>query len=102
MNKGQRLCTWDEICPGGGSAGQAHSTSQASSVLAGWIGGAKSTDQWVAFEPVRSNSMSTDWIQIGTRGGGNQLCEFLSDVGYNNYNSWGCQPYTGNLACCSG
>ena len=73
-----------------------YSTSD-SNVLAPWIGGPKTTDEWIAFEPVRSNSMNTDWIQIGSRSHGTDLCEFVSGLGYLNYNSWGCQPYTGYI-----
>ena len=98
--QGGRLCRWDEVCPGGSTPGQAYSTSQASDVLADWIGGAKFTDEWMAIEPVMSNSMNTEWIQIGARNFGTALCMFTSHLGYPNFNSWGCQTFTGYIACC--
>lgn len=97
-NKKQRLCSWDEICPGGASAGAGYPTSDGHR-LATWLGGVKPSDEWVAVTPVKSNSLTTEWIQIGTRA--NDICIFISSYGYNNYNSWGCQPYTGYIACCT-
>ena len=98
--KGRRLCRWDEVCPGGSTPGQQYATSQASDVLADWIGGAKTTDEWMAIEPVMINSMNTEWIQIGARSSGTDLCEVISQFGYPNFNSFGCQTYTGYIACC--
>ena len=97
VDKGQRLCRWDEICVGGAAPGEIADFN--SNVLAPWIGSAKTTDEWVAFEPIVSDSMTYDWIQIGRRSHGMNLCGFLSEVvGERNRRGWGCEHWVGYIS----
>ena len=103
--KGGRLCKWDEVCIQPGYPGQQYSATN--TVLAKWIvtqgypGRAKPTDEWVAIQPVMSNSPNKEWIQIGNRHDGKDVCAFISATpGHDDYNHWGCQDYTGYIACC--
>ena len=91
-SKGERLCDYWDVCPSGYGD------------PAPWTGGKKSSDQWVAVLPFRDGSMKYEYVQIGTRAQStlsNPNCYTMSEIGYNNYASWGASSgHTSHIPCC--
>ena len=95
VNKGQRLCTYSEICPGGD---QTDCSSTVNPVF-GTING----DQWVAFDDPSLSSNA--WVQIGD-GRPNLVCDTHHDgcEGHDYLPMWGADgsvyEFEAYVACC--
>ena len=101
-SQGQQLCSHAEVCPGA-TTFTGHPNTNAASLLATWMGGIQSTDNWIAIQPVTVGNY--EWMEIGTRNP-SDLCMVVSGFGgnYVNFNTWpsgaACEATSNFVACC--